>query len=215
MLSDSHTVACSRRHPRHGRRPRLGSEQHGATPNPMSSVTPARQPTLAATTGRQPAVGACIAVSPCAPRKCHTRPANLLHLLLWRNSSFRSEWMRVSPVRASVVWKCFALICVLPSPPVLAGSPGVHLSQLEHSTWRLQDGVFNGAPRGIAQTADGYLWIGTLRGLVRFDGVRFVPWKPPENQPLAHWSSGHFLPDATGVSGSEHQLASPTGPTVT
>jgi signal transduction histidine kinase/ligand-binding sensor domain-containing protein len=38
--------------------------------------------------------------------------------------------------------------------------------------------VENGLPqdiiRGIAQTPDGYLWIATLDGLVRFDGVRFT-----------------------------------------
>jgi len=44
--------------------------------------------------------------------------------------------------------------------------------------WRLQDGVFSGGPLAIAQTTDGYLWIGTQHGLLRFDGVRFVPWEP-------------------------------------
>src|SRR5262249_18332599 len=36
----------------------------------------------------------------------------------------------------------------------------------------------------IAQTPDGYLWLGTDFGLVRFDGVRAVPWQPPRNQSL-------------------------------
>jgi hypothetical protein len=31
----------------------------------------------------------------------------------------------------------------------------------------------------ITQTADGYLGIGTRGGLVRLDGVRFVPFVPP------------------------------------
>jgi signal transduction histidine kinase/ligand-binding sensor domain-containing protein len=39
----------------------------------------------------------------------------------------------------------------------------------------MQDGLFNGAPNVITQTMDGYLWIGTQAGLMRFDGVRFVP----------------------------------------
>jgi ligand-binding sensor domain-containing protein len=34
------------------------------------------------------------------------------------------------------------------------------------------------------QTADGYLWIGTETGLVRFDGVRFVNWTPPTGNAL-------------------------------
>jgi len=36
----------------------------------------------------------------------------------------------------------------------------------------------------ISQTTDGYLWIGTRAGLVRFDGVRFVSWTPPDGQHL-------------------------------
>ena len=58
------------------------------------------------------------------------------------------------------------------------------MSQYGHSVWRLQDGFLNGRPYAIAQTTDGYLWIGTQNGLVRFDGVRFVPWVPrPGDQP--------------------------------
>jgi signal transduction histidine kinase/ligand-binding sensor domain-containing protein len=67
----------------------------------------------------------------------------------------------------------------LTSMIALAHDPVLRTSQYAHTSWRLQDGVFNGIPTAIVQTADGYLWIGTTSGLVRFDGVRFVPWKPP------------------------------------
>jgi signal transduction histidine kinase/ligand-binding sensor domain-containing protein len=62
--------------------------------------------------------------------------------------------------------------------------PGQHVSQYSHTAWRIQDGVFSGAPHVITQTKDGYLWIGTEGGLVRFDGVRFVPWTAPEGKGL-------------------------------
>lgn len=39
--------------------------------------------------------------------------------------------------------------------------------------WTVQDGLPQDIIRGIAQTPEGYLWIATLDGLVRFDGVRF------------------------------------------
>lgn len=51
------------------------------------------------------------------------------------------------------------------------------IHQFAHRTWAAQDG----APteiRLLAQTGDGYLWLGTVSGLVRFDGVRFVPFQP-------------------------------------
>jgi PAS domain S-box-containing protein len=58
------------------------------------------------------------------------------------------------------------------------------ISQYGHTAWRIEDGVFAGAPNVMAQTTDGYLWIGTQAGLMRFDGVRFVSWRPPEGSEL-------------------------------
>ena len=48
----------------------------------------------------------------------------------------------------------------------------------------LRRGFLPGAPNAIAQTKDGYLWIGTEGGLFRFDGVRFVPWTAPDGKQL-------------------------------
>lgn len=51
------------------------------------------------------------------------------------------------------------------------------ITELVHTTWTAKEG----APTEIwalAQGADGYLWIGSTSGLVRFDGVRFVPFTP-------------------------------------
>jgi ligand-binding sensor domain-containing protein/signal transduction histidine kinase len=42
-------------------------------------------------------------------------------------------------------------------------------------TWNESDGLAGGRITAIAQDRDGYLWIGTDGGLVRFDGVRFQP----------------------------------------
>ena len=44
-----------------------------------------------------------------------------------------------------------------------------------------------GAPgevRALAQTTDGYLWLGTATGLFRFDGIRFEPYNPQSGQPF-------------------------------
>ena len=46
-----------------------------------------------------------------------------------------------------------------------------YLSQL----WTMSNGFPGGRINAITQTADGYLWIGTSKGLFRFDGFTFVP----------------------------------------
>ncbi len=40
--------------------------------------------------------------------------------------------------------------------------------------WEMTDGIPSNTVKAIAQTPDGYLWLGTSRGLVRFDGVKFA-----------------------------------------
>ncbi len=50
----------------------------------------------------------------------------------------------------------------------------LRLTQYSHTAWRMQDGAFEGRPTAVQQTKDGYLWVGTTLGLLRFDGVRFT-----------------------------------------
>src|SRR5262245_51345428 len=45
------------------------------------------------------------------------------------------------------------------------------------TSWTENHGLPANAIRAIAQDQDGYLWVGTRAGLVRFDGVRFVVWE--------------------------------------
>ena len=73
---------------------------------------------------------------------------------------------------------CFALSKAHSLDPTRA------ISQYGHTTWRLgQDGLA-GTPWSIAQTADGYIWVGTSNGLFRFDGIRFTQWVPPAGERL-------------------------------
>src|ERR1043166_5748127 len=40
--------------------------------------------------------------------------------------------------------------------------------------WETEDGLPQNSVIALTQTRDGYLWMGTLSGLVRFDGIRFT-----------------------------------------
>jgi ligand-binding sensor domain-containing protein/signal transduction histidine kinase len=55
----------------------------------------------------------------------------------------------------------------------LALDPNRMTSQYVREEWSSERGFPGGRVRTIAQTADGYLWIGTDDGLVRFDGFNF------------------------------------------
>lgn len=69
-------------------------------------------------------------------------------------------------------------------PCALALNPALDVSQYTHTAWKIREGFSEGSIISIAQTRDGYLWVGTSFGLSRFDGVRNVLWQPPPGQHL-------------------------------
>ncbi|HEX4426733.1 MAG TPA: two-component regulator propeller domain-containing protein [Terriglobales bacterium] len=84
------------------------------------------------------------------------------------------------------VWRSIAagMCCVLLCVAAGALDPDRQISQYGHTAWRIQDGVFSDVPVVITQTTDGYLWIGTPTGLMRFDGVHFISWVPSDGKQL-------------------------------
>jgi signal transduction histidine kinase/ligand-binding sensor domain-containing protein len=66
----------------------------------------------------------------------------------------------------------------------MALDPALDVSQYAHTAWKVRDGFVEGEINAVAQTPDGYLWLGTEFGLLRFDGVRATAWQPPSGQHL-------------------------------
>ena len=64
----------------------------------------------------------------------------------------------------------FCLLTLLFASEGGALDPSQRLNQLHHTSWTAKDGL-TGSSLCLAQTADGFLWIGTTDGLFRFDGV--------------------------------------------
>src|SRR5690242_17862925 len=56
---------------------------------------------------------------------------------------------------------------------VHALDPDRILSQYMREHWGSERGFTGGSVTALAQSSDGYLWIGTEKGLIRFDGVGF------------------------------------------
>lgn len=79
-----------------------------------------------------------------------------------------------------------ALVCLLSiGGPLEALKPTQSITRYTHTAWSRNSGQFPANVLALAQTSDGSLWIGTDSGLLRFDGLRFQPWRPPSNQHLA------------------------------
>jgi len=75
-------------------------------------------------------------------------------------------------------------VLVVCCPCAFALNPSLDISQYAHTAWKIREGFFGGTIQTIAQTPDGYLWLGTEVGLLRFDGIRSVPWRPPSGEQL-------------------------------
>jgi signal transduction histidine kinase/ligand-binding sensor domain-containing protein len=66
------------------------------------------------------------------------------------------------------------IVAVVMGLPAAALDPHKSLHQYSATIWTQQQGLPDDTVRAIAQTSDGYLWIGTGEGLARFDGYEFV-----------------------------------------
>jgi len=73
---------------------------------------------------------------------------------------------------------------LLAGSPAFALNPALDVSQYAHTAWKIRDGFSKSAINSIAQTPDGYLWLATELGLLRFDGARNLAWQPPQDQRL-------------------------------
>ena len=76
----------------------------------------------------------------------------------------RKSWVVVAAVLLGQLESGFAL------------EPGKRLDQYVRATWTVDRGLPQSSVFGVTETRDGYLWIATQEGFVRFDGREFVTY---------------------------------------
>ena len=84
--------------------------------------------------------------------------------------------------------------------PILYASldPAKAITQYGHDVWQAESGLPQNSVLAIAQTPDGYLWLGTEEGLARFDGVRFTTFDKRNTPALRGNTVSALLADRSG-----------------
>jgi PAS domain S-box-containing protein len=74
-----------------------------------------------------------------------------------------------------VIWTtAIVSLSLLGSYPTFSDDRRIPIVEYVHNVWQAAEGLPQNAVQAIAQTPDGYLWLATQEGLVRFDGVRLT-----------------------------------------
>src|ERR1035437_6005826 len=63
--------------------------------------------------------------------------------------------------------------------------PKKEITQYIQTAWNRESGLPQNSVHAVAQTADGFLWLGTEEGLARFDGVQFIVYNSRNTPGLA------------------------------
>ena len=100
-----------------------------------------------------------------------------------------SRWWRLA-IKAAVTWIAGILIMNCVGAAIAA--------QYRLNGWTAENGLPQNVIRGIAQTPDGYLWIATLDGAARFDGVRFTVFNKSNTPGIASNRFGSMMEDQNG-----------------
>ncbi len=76
---------------------------------------------------------------------------------------------------------------------------GVAAGQFRFDSWTTDNGLPHNAVYAVTQTRDGYLWLATLDGLARFDGVRFTIFDKGNTRGIASNRCTALWEDADGT----------------
>lgn len=90
-----------------------------------------------------------------------------------------------------------AAACCCPTAKAL--DPSRSMTQYRLDVWTREQGLPQNTVESIAQTPDGYLWVGTQQGLARFDGVLFTVFRARDTEGLPDDMISTLLADRQGT----------------
>ena len=96
-------------------------------------------------------------------RANNSQSGPVIHLLL----AITVLSLQIAPVKASL-------------------NPGSAVTQYIHKAWQGEAGLSESSVMSVAQTPDGYIWLGTENGLFRFDGVTFTAFDHLNTPAMGH-----------------------------
>jgi ligand-binding sensor domain-containing protein/class 3 adenylate cyclase len=84
------------------------------------------------------------------------------------------QYVKCKYMPCSLKLKVSFILCCWVFTALYALDPEKNIKQLTHEAWTNETSLPQVSVQAIIQTRDGYLWLGTQEGLVRFDGAHFV-----------------------------------------
>ena len=95
---------------------------------------------------------------------------------------------------SAIVW-----LALLASATCLALDPHQGLRHYGYQSWQTESGLPQNTVHSVLQTRDGYLWLGTENGLVRFDSTQFRVWTAGTTPELGSSLINSLMEDSSGA----------------
>src|SRR5579859_1636731 len=123
----------------------------------------------------------------------------------YRNFVYASvdSWDSFEPALTSAeemdISALYLLACIALAPATSFAESSVKpIRQYVHNVWRTEEGLPQNSVQAILQTRDGYLWLGTQEGLVRFNGAEFTVFNKANTDLIKHNDVRALLEDREG-----------------
>jgi ligand-binding sensor domain-containing protein len=102
-------------------------------------------------------------------------------------------------IREAWRWGGVCILLLAWTHAAVALDPQRSLEHFGHQAWRTDSGLPQNTVHAILQTRDGYLWLGTDGGLVRFDGMDFVTFDAENTPAFKNDTVNDLLQDESGA----------------